>query len=322
MREKIHRPGHNRAAAVARLALRGLLLLLLTLPTLPARAQLLQTPPGGSGDNLSVSILTFGPGEIYWERFGHNAILIRDNASGEAIAYNYGIFDFNQKNFMLNFARGYMQYRMAADELRYDMEIYRREGRWVEEQVLSLTPPQRAALRDFLEWNARPENSGYRYDYFVSNCSTKVRDALDQALGGTLKPQLERFPTRYSYRYDAVRLISPDFIAGVGMDVALGPTADRPLNLWQESFVPMVLMRALRTMKNSEGQPLVASETRLLQAVVPDDPPQPPDWRRPFALAGLVFAGLLLALHRLRRRRRSDQPGRRRDGEAKVERHY
>ena len=29
-----------------------------------------------------------------------------------------------------------------------------------------------------------------------------------------------------------------------------------------------------------------------------------------------------LALHRLRRRRRSDQPGRRRDGEAKVERHY
>jgi hypothetical protein len=299
MRRMNDHPGTSRATATARIALSTLLFLLAGMFTLPARAQLL--PQSGSGETLTVSVLTFGPGEIYWERFGHNAILIRDSANGEAIAYNYGIFDFNQKNFMLNFARGYMQYRMAADELEYDLDIYRREGRWVQEQQLNLTPPQRAALRDYLEWNARPENRNYRYDYFTSNCSTKVRDALDQVLGGTLRRQLEAFPTRYSYRYDAVRLISPDLAAGIGMDLALGPKADQPLSLSQESFVPMVLMRALRVMKNSEGQPLVSSDTRLLQAVVPDDPPQPPDRRLSFGLAGLALAAVLLLLHQLRR---------------------
>ncbi len=59
----------------------------------------------------TVSVLTFSPGEIYWQRFGHNALLVRE-PGGEARVYNYGIFDFQQKNFFLNFARGAMLYRL------------------------------------------------------------------------------------------------------------------------------------------------------------------------------------------------------------------
>src|SRR5215468_7301051 len=39
-----------------------------------ANAQLLQ--PAQPGDDLQVALVTFGPGEEVWERFGHNAILI------------------------------------------------------------------------------------------------------------------------------------------------------------------------------------------------------------------------------------------------------
>ena len=110
--------------------------------------------------------------------------------------------------------------------------------------------------------------------------------------------------TPYSYRYDAVRLVSPDLFAGLGMDLALGPTADLPINQLQESFVPMVLMQELRQakIKDAQGQeqPLVGEEVRLLQSRVPEDPPQPPDWRLPFLLIGLALAGLLLLLNRLR----------------------
>ena len=302
--EKRH-PGASRDPGGARAALSILLLFLAGLFTaLPAHAQQLIPSSSRSGDTLSISVLTFGPGTIYWERFGHNAILVRDSESGEDIAYNYGMFDFNQKNFMLNFARGYMLYRMAADPLQYDLDIYRHEGRWVQEQKLNLSPAQRVALSDFLEWNARPENMHYRYDYFLSNCSTKVRDALDQVLGGALRRQLQAVMTPYSYRYDAVRLISPDLFAGLGMDLALGPNGDKPLNQLQESFVPMVLMQELRQakIKDAQGQeqPLVSGEVRLLQSRVPDDPAQPPDWRLPFLLIGLALAGLLLLLNRLR----------------------
>jgi len=301
-------PGGSRDPAAARGPLAWLLLLLCLLgPATPLRAQPLLPAPAGSGDNLEISVLTFGPGEIYWERFGHNAILVRDRAAGSAIAYNYGVFDFRQKNFFLNFARGRMVYRIAADPLERDLDLYRYEGRWVQEQKLNLEPAQRAALRDFLEWNLRPENRNYGYDYFISNCSTKVRDALDRVLGGRLDAQLQAQATPYSYRFDAVRLIAPDFIAGIGMDVALGPTADLPQSGLQRSFVPMVLMQQLRQVRITDAQghaqPLVREDTRLVEAQIPDDPPQPPDWRLPFLLAGLGIGALLLLLAAQRRRR-------------------
>jgi len=302
----LHRPGAGRDPGIARAAL-ALFLLLLSLLGLPAQAQPLLTAPADSGDNLQISVLTFGPGEIYWERFGHNAILVRDRATGSAIAYNYGVFDFRQKNFFLNFARGQMLYRIAADPLERDLELYRYEGRWVQEQKLNLEPAQRAALRDFLQWNLQPENRNYGYDYFISNCSTKVRDALDRVLGGSLSAQLKQQTTPYSYRFDAVRLIAPDFIAGIGMDVALGPTADLPQSGLQRSFVPMVLMQQLRQARITDAQghdqPLVSEDNRLVEAQIPDDPPQPPDWRLPFLLAGLGLATLLLLLAALRRHR-------------------
>jgi hypothetical protein len=292
---------------MVRAAVSGLLLLLSLLFAAPALAQPLLPAQAAqpNGDDLEVSVLTFGPGEIYWERFGHNAILVRNHATGAAVAFNYGMFDFKQKNFFLNFARGYMLYRIAADPLERDLDIYRYEGRWVQEQKLNLTPAQRLALLDYLRWNVQPENRDYRYDYFLSNCSTKVRDALDQVLGGALRKQLEAKMTSNSYRFDAVRLVSPDFWAGIGMDVALGPVADQPQSQLQESFVPMVLMQQLREAKitDAEGheQPLVLEDKRILEAHIPDDPPQPPDWRLDFLLAGLGFAALLLVLGRFRR---------------------
>jgi hypothetical protein len=255
-----------------------------------------------------ISLLTFGPGEIYWERFGHNAILVRNGDSDEdAIAYNYGLFDFRQKNFLLNFARGYMTYRMAADSVYLDLRMYEDEGRWTTIQHLALAPAQRIALRDYLEWNARPENTRYRYDYFRSNCSTRVRDALDRALGGALRRQLEGRMTTATYRSEAVRLISPDRWMGIAMDIALGPGADRPLDLWQQSFVPMVFMEALRGVKvvgpDGSLHPLVDDERRILPGRLPEAPAAAPDLRVPAAVAGFVFAAILLILDCLSRHR-------------------
>src|SRR5690348_5360014 len=117
-----------------------------------------QTAPAVPGAELDVALVTFGPGEEIWERFGHNAILIRDRGTGTQRLYNYGMFDFAQKNFWLNFARGKMLYRIAVSTPDDDYPIYRDEGRWIVEQDLDLTPAQRTKLRDALDWNARPEN--------------------------------------------------------------------------------------------------------------------------------------------------------------------
>ena len=42
------------------------------------------------GANLEVYVMTMGPGDMIWERFGHNAIGIRDRDAGTDIVYNWG----------------------------------------------------------------------------------------------------------------------------------------------------------------------------------------------------------------------------------------
>jgi hypothetical protein len=247
-----------------------------------------------------VALVTFGPGRLYWERFGHNAIIVDDPAAGARIAYNYGVFDFQEQHFLLNFALGHMHYSLDAEPLDADLARYGAEGRSVTVQVLNLTPAQARQLAAFLAWNAQPQNADYRYDYFVNNCSTKVRDALNRALGGAIERQIARRPAPHSYRFDAVRLISPDFWFALGMDMGLGPNADGPLNLWQESFVPMVLSRALRDVAvratNGDTLPLVSDEEVVLPGRLPPEPAAPFDLRLPFLLLGVGLAALLLWL--------------------------
>ncbi len=253
---------------------------------------------------LEVSLLTIGPGPIFWERFGHNAIVIRDHDAGIEVAFNYGIFDFEQADFLTNFARGNMRYRIAADRLGDDIEMYKEEGRSITEQRLHFTPVQAAALRDYLRWNLRPENVFYRYDYYVANCSTKVRDALDQALGGAIKRGTEGRSSGYTYRMDSLRLMAANPLLMLGIDLGLGAYADRRIDYWEESFVPAAFSRALNEVRvadaNGASVPLVAGETVVARGVIEEPPALPPDLRWPFLILGIAIA---LALHALARAR-------------------
>jgi hypothetical protein len=256
-----------------------------------------------------ISLLTIGPGDIFFERFGHNAIVVRDPASGEAIAYNYGMFDFEQEDFLLNFARGRMRYRIAADALDDDLEMYRTEGREITEQRLNLLPAQALELARFLDWNTRPQNRFYHYDYFEANCSTRVRDALDHALGGALHAQSEGRARGYTYRLDALRLMAPEPLLMLGIDLGLGPYADQRIDFWQESFVPATLRSVVSqaSTRSTDGQsvPLVAQSSVIASGRVEEPPALPPDLRWPFLIAGIAIGCLLLWLrhpHRARAR--------------------
>ena len=173
-----------------------------------------------------VGVVTMQPGEIFWERFGHNALVVVDPASGEATSYNYGFFDPTEPDFASRFIRGEPRYRLAALPFEQDMAIYRDEGRGVDIQWLDLDPDVARELADSLAVNALPENAHYGYDYFLDNCSTRVRDAIDGALGGALRRQMEGRSQGSTYRTEAVRLASPEPAMWLGFDIGLGPSAD------------------------------------------------------------------------------------------------
>jgi len=274
------------------------LVMLWLVAALPARASVANAP----GANLQVSLITYGPGETYWERFGHDAIELRDGASGEAINFNYGVFDFDEKNFFLNFARGRMHYLMDAGFSNLDQSYYVEAGRSVTRQQLAMTAEQAGALRDFLLWNLRPENAGYNYDYYADNCTTRVRDALNKALGGVLKTQLGERAGGMTFRQQTDRLMSAQPWLMLLMDLGLGPYADQPLSAWQESFLPEVLQMQLRNVRIDDGhgglQPLLRSEQLVSPNRLDVPPVAAPDLRLPLALTGLLLAALIVVSRR------------------------
>ena len=181
--------------------------------TLVARALLvllmLLAPFAASAAAPRIGVATMQPGEVFWERFGHDAIVVVDPVTGAATSYNFGFFDPSEPGFVGNFVHGIMRYRLAALPFDEDMAMYREEGRGVTIQWLALTDAQATQLADALAVNARPENAVYGYDYFRDNCATRVRDAIDRALGGALHRQLAGRSHGSTYRSEAVRLASP-----------------------------------------------------------------------------------------------------------------
>ena len=270
-------------------------------------------PDGPPGSELRVYLMTMGPGAAVWERFGHNAIWIDDPAVQPDTAYNYGLFDFRQENFLLRFIRGEMWYWMAGFPAEPYAATYVRDNRSIWVQELNLTPRARLELRDFLRWNERPENKFYHYDYYDDNCSTRVRDALDRVLGGAIEAKTATLPTGTTYRFHTQRLTANDPLVYTGLLLALGPRVDRPISAWEEMFLPMALREHVRQVTvadpNGAQVPLVASERTLFESTAAPPPDRPPSWVKWYLLMGAAVGALAAAFGNLAGRRPAGRLG-------------
>ncbi len=285
-----HRERRRRAAVAALLA--SLLALMFSVACMAQDAS-----RAGQPQPPRIGIATMQPGEIFFERFGHNAIVvdfasIDGRAPAEPLSYNFGFFDMGEAGFMRRFVKGDMRYYLARLPWRDDLQYYLDSGRGVNIQWLDLTPAQANAMAAALAENAKPENARYRYDYFIDNCATRVRDAIDRTLGGTLKPQLTARSQGNTFRSEAVRLASPAPWMWLGFDIGLGPSSDQPMSRWEEAYVPMRLAASLRVAKLADGRPLVAREEQVAPHRIA---PEPPEFQRTWwrwLLAGLAIAAL------------------------------
>lgn len=253
------------------------------------------------GDALTVYLLTMGQGDQVWEKFGHNALWIHDPVAGTDRVYNYGVFDFDSPGYWSRFVRGTWIYQLAVEDIRNTVYAYRYFDRMLVAQELALTGAEKAQLQAFLEWNARPENREYRYDYFRDNCSTRLRDVLDRVLGGRLRAATEALPTGTTYRWHSRRLLADDVVTYAGLEAGLGPAADREITRWEELFLPGELHDAvgdLTVERNGREIPLVVEERVLYRAERAPEREAPP-FRLPWYLvAGVAFAGVLAWLGR------------------------
>lgn len=289
--------------------------MLLASSTLTAQTTLLaQTPPPPApgvsapldsgravrGARMSVAIITYGPGEFVFEKFGHIALALTDSSTGQDIAFNWGMFDFNQPNFLGRFLTGDTKYWMAGFRTADFNAAYRGENRTIRRQELQLSAVQRGAIADYVSWNAQDANKYYRYDYYADNCATRVRDVLNWVLQGQLEAPFQVPGNGRTWRNETARITASDPLVYPGIQVALGRHADHILTKWEESFMPELLANHLAalTVSDASGAPvkLIASDSVLFTADRPAMPDQAPS-RVPMALVlGFVLAALVVLL--------------------------
>ena len=257
--------------------------------------------PGAAAAGTEVWLVSYGPGEVYWQRFGHNAIWIRDPQLGLDHVFNFGFFDFAQEDFFLRFLQGRMLYFSAAQSARDEFAAYIDENRSIRAQRLDLRPEQAAGLAAYLLHEVRPENRDYLYDYYGNNCSTRVRDALDQALGGSLSRRYSGIPAAQSWRDHTRRLTAADFWLYLGLESALGAPVDAPIDRWDEMFIPEILATAVAglNVESAAGPaPLVVEDVVLYESTLETPAAAPRAWWPRYLLGSLALAGLAWLLAR------------------------
>ena len=275
--------------------MRYLWLLLLFITLAWSRAGLSEEISEVSAGGAEAWLVTFGPGEIYWERFGHNAIWLREPAAGIDHTFNFGYFDFEQKNFFLNFLKGRMLYFSVAQPSAREFEYYRQQNRSIRLQKLDLDPSQYVRLRDYLLHEIKPENRDYRYDYYLSNCSTRIRDALDMALDGSLVSSTKDETAKLNFRDQTRRLTQMQYWYYLGLELGLGYPVDRTVSRWDEMFIPMVIADEIASMTVPGGgadQSLVLQDTMLFTSSSSAPAAEPESiWYR-YLLLGLLVTGI------------------------------
>ena len=271
------------------------------------------TPPTTESPQRTASVprvylITVGLGQEVWEKFGHNALWFVDDATGLDEAYNWGVFDFNQPHFLQRFLTGDTKYWVEQYPGRLLIDYYRRSDRTVVVQRLNFTPAQTERALAYSRWNARNENKFYRYDYFRDNCSTRVRDVIDRALGGALKTATSTTRTRYTYKSESVRLTDDLKFTQLGIYTALGEPADRELSLWELMFIPMRMRDVIRAQRvvgaNGTSQPLVTQERVLYESRAHHERATAPRLWLAYLVIGLLLGAEFAAVGGVRNRPR------------------
>jgi Domain of unknown function (DUF4105) len=271
-------------------------LALLCMTALGPRASGAQQPPANT---LQVFLVTLGEGKYYWEKFGHNALWFYDPARGVDLAYNWGTFDFAEPGFLGRLLTGRNRYWVDTVSSTLFFDYYRYYDRSITVQRLNLSPEQATRALEFSRWNSREENKFYQYDYFGDNCSTRVRDVIDRALGGALKRATATARTDHTYRRESVRLVDDMKLTQFGINAALGQPSDVPLSVWEDMFAPARMQQALAnlTVPGPDGAPVrvVAEERVLYESQRHAERATTPSLVLPYLIAGVLIAAAILA---------------------------
>ena len=225
--------------------------------------------------NLHFYLISVDVGDDVWDNFGHTALRVFDEDANLDRVFNWGTFDVSGGviSFSWEFFKGIMNYRLTTSTPSQEFSSYSAQGRTVWQDKINLTNPQKERLYQRLLWNLEPSHVEYDYQYFFDNCTTKVRDYLNEALDGNLSSQFQGL-SQFSFRdhvqshYQSVGLI------GFSLDILMNGNIDRQISDWEEMFLPLKFREHLLAIEsdvveNGERRMLLSDSQLIVQFTPP-----------------------------------------------------
>ncbi len=272
------------------------LLGLLLLASTPAHAQ--EPPPWGTGESrgedLTIYLVTFGPGDDVASWFGHGSLVVEDKRLRQSRLYNYGMFSFDER-MLARYAMGRLEFWVDDASTGATFRFYQSLNRDVRLQELNLTSAQKVELGRLLAVNVLPENRDYLYHHYNDNCVTRLRDGIDKVVGGQFHQAMSG-PGRMTLRDHTRRYTDVGPAMSVLLDFLMNDEIDQPVTRWQEAFLPDELERQADAThvvgEDGQTRPLVARTITLYSAQGrPRTPEQPPKYGPVLLLLGFAFGG-------------------------------
>ncbi len=200
-------------------------------------------------------LVTVDVGSQVWDNFGHTALRMYDENSDTDLIFNWGGFDVTGGvvPFAFNFFKGIMNYQLYTSTPSLEFDFYRAQGRSVWQERINLTNPQKEILYKRLLWNVEPENQVYAYQYYDDNCTTRVRDYLDEALGGKLSAMFQT-ETEETYRDQVQSHYASVALVAFSLDILMNGNIDRFISEWEEMYLPLRLRQNLSTVMSDVAE--------------------------------------------------------------------
>jgi hypothetical protein len=196
-----------------------------------------------------INLVTMGVGSLIWERHGHIALCIDYDEPEKDVCYNYGIGDFHHPLAMAwGFFRASGAFWVGKQWPGEMLSIYRGADRTIWIQPLPLTKEQKDKIIAKLEYDVLEEHKHYSYDHLWDNCTTRVRDVLDDATDHAFRKMPNKTDGR-TYRelaregfYGLPKSWLPLFIT----DISMGRVSDAVPNYYERMFLPDYMREAVQ----------------------------------------------------------------------------
>jgi hypothetical protein len=167
------------------------------------------------------------------------------------------MFDFRTENFYLKFIKGDLKYFVSAYAFNEFFYEYTAENRSIFEQELKLTEIQKQQLFDNLNTNLFTDKKYYTYKFIDRNCTTKVMDNINEAVGQNCIVKTTDLDK--TYREILYPYLENHFYENLGINIVFGKKVDK---LSDKLFLPIELLESLKTAKIN-GK-LISGEPKLI----------------------------------------------------------